>query len=380
MANFTDKINEGLGRLNTSPLGMAGLGLLLQPSMSFEPINPFEYAIAGMETGIKNKFSQEKARSEEEARRARLLMDVQRYQQEEMKMRMAQQEQARQAQAMQELMSTLSPEEARMAAVLGPKFAEQMMQQKSQAGRLPAARIQEYEEAKKGGFSGSFTDYLTFVNTRPVSPNYQAIPTERGMQVFDTRTGQIVSTQGLPPAQYSPSLQGEIAASKAAGTMEGEQRTAARLDLPSYLDSSKAMLSKVESLIKHPGMRDAVGAPSLGKAMMYVPGSDASNFMARLREVQGGQFLEAFKTLRGGGAITQTEGEKATQAISRMSTSQDEKEFVTAANEFRRVVLRGMERAQARASGSPQSTENNATPTDSGEIQYPRGTVRERGK
>ena len=35
-----------------------------------------------------------------------------------------------------------------------------------------------------------------------------------------------------------------------------------------------------------------------------------------------------------------------------MSTSQDEKEFVTAANEFMNIVRRGMERAQAKASGS----------------------------
>lgn len=128
MASFTDRINEGMARLNTSPLGMAGLGLLLQPSMSRDPINPFEYAIAGMETGIKNRVSQE----ETSLRRAEYARKIMQFNQEQQALREAEAEKARQAQAMQEFMSTLPPEEARMAAVLGPEYAKQMLQQRVQ--------------------------------------------------------------------------------------------------------------------------------------------------------------------------------------------------------------------------------------------------------
>ena len=359
MARISDAINQGLENLSTSPLGMASLGLLMQPSMSRTPINPWQYAAQGMQLGIQNRQArqqalaqQEQSRSAQEMQRARYLMEIQKYQQEEMRMRQAEEERARQAQAMQELMSTMDPKEAQIAAVLGPKYVEQMLQQRMQTGRLPAANIQEYEAAKAGGFQGSFMDYMNSKINRPVSPNYQAIPTAEGMQVFNTRTGRVEGTQGMPPAQFNPALQGQIAASRAEGTATGESTAASKLNLSSYLDSSEAMLSKVAELIRHPGMPAAVGAPSLGKAMTLVPGTEASNFMARLEEVKGGQFLEAFNTLKGGGAITQTEGQKATQAISRMSTSQDEKEFVTAANEFMDIVRKGMERAQAKASGS----------------------------
>jgi len=370
---ITDRINSGLERLSTSPLGMAGLGLLMQPSMSREPINPFQYAIRGMQAGIQNKAAQEQSAATQEQvalRRAEYLRNILRYNQEGQAIADAAAEKERQNAAFSDFMASLPPEEQRMAAVMGPEYAKQMMMNRNQTGRLPAANIQEYEAAKQGGFTGSFMDYMNSKMTRPVSPNYQAIPTAEGMQSFDTRTGRIKPIQGLPPAQYDPALQEELAASKAAGTMEGEQRTAARLDLLAYLDSSQAMISKVAELIKHPGMRAAVGAPSPSKAMMYVPGTDAANFMARLREVQGGQFLEAFKTLKGGGAITQTEGEKATQAISRMSTSQDEQEFVTAANEFIAVVRKGIERAQSRASGGPSVPSPVVPSAPSGDVNF----------
>jgi len=355
MARITDAINQGLERLSTSPLGMASLGLLMQPSMSKEPINPWAYAAKGLEMGMQNRQLAAQQKSEAELqgmRRNEYARRIMQFNQEQQALREAEAEKARQAQAMQEFMSTLPPEEARMAAVLGPEYAKQMLQQRMQTGRLPAANIQEYEAARAGGFQGSFMDYMNSKINRPVSPNYQAIPTAEGMQVFNTRTGRVEGTQGMPPAQFNPALQGQIAASRAEGTATGESTAASKLNLSSYLDSSEAMLSKVAELIRHPGMPAAVGAPSLGKAMTLVPGTEASNFMARLEEVKGGQFLEAFNTLKGGGAITQTEGQKATQAISRMSTSQDEKEFVTAANEFMDIVRKGMERAQAKASGS----------------------------
>ncbi len=45
--------------------------------------------------------------------------------------------------------------------------------------------------------------------------------------------------------------------------------------------------------------------------------SSPRDFNAMLDQVQGGAFLQAFESLKGGGQITQIEGEKATQAIVR---------------------------------------------------------------
>ena len=78
--------------------------------------------------------------------------------------------------------------------------------------------------------------------------------------------------------------------------------------------------------------------------------------MSLLNQIQGRQFLEAFESLKGGGQITQIEGEKATQAISRMNTAQSEAEFRAAANEFKNIVSNVIRRAQAKAGGNATMT------------------------
>jgi hypothetical protein len=64
--------------------------------------------------------------------------------------------------------------------------------------------------------------------------------------------------------------------------------------------------------------------------------------------VLGGAFMEAFNTLKGGGQITEKEGEKATAAITRMSTSQSEAEFKKAAKEFQSVIKSGIDMSEKR--------------------------------
>jgi hypothetical protein len=77
-----------------------------------------------------------------------------------------------------------------------------------------------------------------------------------------------------------------------------------------------------------------------------VPGTDASDFQARFDQVKGNAFLQAFETLKGGGSITNVEGDKGTAALNRMGLAQSEKEFVQAAREFQDVVRTGVARAK----------------------------------
>jgi hypothetical protein len=55
-------------------------------------------------------------------------------------------------------------------------------------------------------------------------------------------------------------------------------------------------------------------------------------------QIEGKTFLEAFESLRGGGAITEVEGAKGQQAISRMNKAQSEVEYIKAARELQDVV------------------------------------------
>lgn len=98
----------------------------------------------------------------------------------------------------------------------------------------------------------------------------------------------------------------------------------------------------------HSGFETAVGA-TLMPGLRFIDGTDTADFMSRLGQVKGGAFLQAFEALKGGGAITEVEGAKATQALNRMDKSQSEKEFVKAAQEFITSVNRGLEGARRKA-------------------------------
>ena len=95
----------------------------------------------------------------------------------------------------------------------------------------------------------------------------------------------------------------------------------------------------------HPGFSEAVGF-GFGTAM--IPGTEGKSFSIRHKEVLSQAFLDAFEALKGGGAITEKEGEKATAARTRMDLAQSEKEYMDAAREYQGVLKRGVENARAR--------------------------------
>jgi hypothetical protein len=104
----------------------------------------------------------------------------------------------------------------------------------------------------------------------------------------------------------------------------------------------------------HPGFAPAVGMGGLGTLgipglAQIIPGTEAANFKTLYDQITGSAFSEAFETLKGGGAITEKEGTKATAARNRMSLAQSEDEFIKAALEYREIVAKGVERAQSKA-------------------------------
>jgi hypothetical protein len=116
----------------------------------------------------------------------------------------------------------------------------------------------------------------------------------------------------------------------------------------------------------HPGFEQVIGAGFPG--LRFIPGSSEADFDALFGQVTGATFLEAFETLKGGGQITEKEGEKATQAISRLGRNISEKEFIVATNELRAIMRRGLERAEARRArlrgdAAPGGTGERRTPT-----------------
>lgn len=115
------------------------------------------------------------------------------------------------------------------------------------------------------------------------------------------------------------------------------------------MDSIKEQsIAQIDELLKHPGFSDAVGVKGLsqgyGLRSKPIEGSDAAGFLARLEQIQGGSFLQARQMLKGGGQVTDFEGKKAESAMSRMSAAVSEKEFLTAAKDYKDALEAGLKK------------------------------------
>lgn len=139
----------------------------------------------------------------------------------------------------------------------------------------------------------------------------------------------------------------QAAAAKAAETRAVEQTkadVAPTAQKRAALDAANYMYSVVDMAIKHPGRDTATGMSGTLDPRNYLPGTNATNFKAILEQIKGSAFLQAFESLKGGGQITEVEGNKATNAIIRMQTAQSDDAFKSALEEFQGIIGRGIER------------------------------------
>jgi hypothetical protein len=169
-----------------------------------------------------------------------------------------------------------------------------------------------------------------------------------------------------------PAFQQRMAAARVTGETMAKDEVKAKAMLPSLISRAEENIRLIDELVgkapvkdkdgkiiqagtkPHPGFSDAVGATWLPGAR-FIDGTDAADFARRDQQIKGASFLEAFETLKGGGSITNIEGEKGTAAINRMALAQSEQEYVAAAREVQGILRTGMERARKRAKAGASS-------------------------
>lgn len=260
--------------------------------------------------------------------------------------------------------------------------------------QLPELRL--YEAAKAQGFTGSIMDfqreqakvrqdggretfgltpvYGTDAKGNPVMLQTGSLGTIRqaplpegvsaapgGTQRIDLGTHYaILDRNGAMIGQMPKDLAGAEAA-KVRGKTVAENEGAA----PEAIVKADSILQNIDGVLSHPGIKLGTGVTS---ALNVVPGTNQFAFGERVKQLQGQAFLQAFESLKGGGQITQVEGDKATAAIARLNTGQSEKDFRQALGELRDIVTRARERAAARlpqaqgAATVPQAAPQQAAP------------------
>ena len=102
----------------------------------------------------------------------------------------------------------------------------------------------------------------------------------------------------------------------------------------------------------------------LGSKLPRIEGVN-SNFLSRLDQVTGESFKAAFAGLKGGGPISDIEGKKGTDAITRMQRATTKKEFYDAINDLKDVVTGIHEASKLQSSGRNRRAETNASQGDS---------------
>jgi hypothetical protein len=219
-----------------------------------------------------------------------------------------------------------------------------------QRSEAPAV-IQEYnlysEQAKLAGQTPKpYMDWLGERAKTNVGAPFQVIDLLGGRAVAN-RTNPADIRQ-LSTAEQEAAGAGTIASATASGKVAGETQATAIADLPRVVDNAEQALKTINDFEAHPGFGQVFGAES------YIPtvrGTAKAGALAYYKQIKGKTFLEAFNSLKGGGQITEIEGQKAEDAIARLDEAQSDEDAQKALDDLRAVIDAGVARAKKKAAG-----------------------------
>lgn len=244
----------------------------------------------------------------------------------------------------------------------------------------PTSTMREYEYAKQNGFTGSFADFKKIGTTAPSNVQewqfYSELPKDKQEAYLAMkRANPYINLGGsmVQPSQTQPgaALGGfdktippedrpETKRDQALATGRGKTQAENEANAPGAVVKADEMLASVDRVLNDPNLEISTGMLS---KLSFIPGTPQYDFTTKLKQLQGQAFLQAFESLKGGGQITQVEGEKATQAIARLDAAQSTPAFKAAMDDLRGILVAARARAQAKL---PQGAPAGQPPAQSG--------------
>lgn len=128
----------------------------------------------------------------------------------------------------------------------------------------------------------------------------------------------------------------------------GAGRDTAGLDV----SGPPAMIRSIDGILEDPALDWSTGFLQF---MQQVPGTGGRRVGARIDQLNGQAFLNAFESLKGGGQITEIEGEKATSAVGRLDSAQRPEDYRAALSELRELLVLGQSRPKGWVGNREQS-------------------------
>jgi len=179
----------------------------------------------------------------------------------------------------------------------------------------------------------------------------QAQPGQAPAQAQPSPTPGIPGSTPLRPPMPGESIAQYNAYKEAWDTEQkvlSEEVAKIKVNLPKITSSGDAVIKTVDDVLNHKGFTDVVGVPNILTGIYSPPGTNARDAKAKIKELEGKQFLQAFESLKGGGSITEREGAAATAAISALqdpgiSEAEYRRNATIFKNSVRRMVNRQLE-------------------------------------
>lgn len=100
----------------------------------------------------------------------------------------------------------------------------------------------------------------------------------------------------------------------------------------------RALLTQIDELRSHPGKSRSLGMIE-GNLPNFRLDPNVADFRERVEQIEGGAFLQARQQLKGGGQITDYEGDRAAAALVRAKQAKTEAAFDRAMDDFERHVI-----------------------------------------
>lgn len=296
------------------------------------------------------------------------------------------------------VMERFSPDQRAILAQMEPSAAQAIIAQtlfrEPPAGPKPTDDMREFQMAQAQGFQGTFQEWLDR-NQRPpqnkavtlVAPGdpsratfnlpddgntYEVEYDRDTMQVLDYSLpggrGTSVTVNNAPEGMQLPDppkdmiwatdQNGQVVydevdvgggrtvrrpvAVPLRGTGADQTNRDVEAQQVNAIENAGLMLNTIEGILSDPALDNATGVLSLSQ---MVPGTPMYRFGTRVQQLQGQVFLRAYESLKGSGQITEVEGRKAEQALSRIQSGLSPRDFREAAEELREVVEAAYERA-----------------------------------
>lgn len=177
-------------------------------------------------------------------------------------------------------------------------------------------------------------------------------PREQAMVTQYTNAINLANQQGNAKAatDLSKQLYEQVPGLKEAQVETAKTKAAEIAGAPGAYGAAVRTLQNIDAVISHPGREAATGGSAF---MSYLPASQARDFANRVEQLGGTAFLEAYKELKGGGAISEAEGKKAEAAVARLKDRFiSEGDYLKALQEYRDIVETGAKRTLQKLGGN----------------------------